>query len=74
MSDLSQHELSVLVILAENESLTIEDKRRLMQHLDGLALEIAKALTGEPTIPPIQSMANGLTFWARGLRPDENED
>lgn len=66
---LSGHDSSILALLVQSQSLTSDDKQRILGTLNGRALEIARAITGEEKNPKenIRKAADGFITWAKGL-------
>lgn len=69
MKPLSGREASLLALLAQSQSLTSSDKRRILSALDGDALEIAQAILGQARRPrgAVRDAAKGFKDWADGL-------
>jgi hypothetical protein len=71
MKPLSGREASVLALLAQSQSLSSEDKVRILSELNGQALKIAEVIIGKtnPLDRALVDAANGFTSWAKNLRP-----
>jgi hypothetical protein len=68
MSRLSGRESSVLALLARSRTLSKDEKRRLVEELEGEAKEIARVLVGQSRpSPSANKAAQGFTDWAKGL-------
>lgn len=69
MKPLSGREASVLALLAQSQSLSDADKRRILSALDGQALKIAQAITGQTKHPAksVRKAADGFRAWANRL-------
>jgi hypothetical protein len=67
---LSGRDSSVLALLAQSSSLPEQDKVRMLNSLQGKALEIGSFLIGREDQPSteVRKAAEGLKNWAKQLR------
>lgn len=78
---LSGREASVLALLAQSQSLSAAEKRRILSSLEGQALKIARVIVGQTKRPTKMFVgrtkrstkavraAKGFRAWAKGLSP-----
>ncbi len=59
----------MLALLAQSQSLSAADKRRILSALDGQALKIAQVIVGDTKRPTktVRAAADGFTAWAKSL-------
>ncbi len=70
MKPLSGREASVLALLAQSRDLSAQDKKRILESLEGQALKIAKVMVGQAKNPAKsdRDAAEGFTAWANELQ------